>query len=144
MGFITGFVRPDSSAYSEPCELTYSHEQFSGFALTTSLLYISLQVHKAIRLEQRRAIREQVDQINYLAAASGAYDRRFEPQYTPRRLEERPTRRDNQPDMKETLKHRWNQEVEKLARKAHETRWDDVRETATEGWKAAVKFVKKD
>lgn len=46
--------------------------------------------------------------------------------------------------MKETLKHRWNQEVEKLARKAYESRWDDVRETAAEGWKAAMRLVKKD
>ncbi|KAJ5131785.1 hypothetical protein N7448_005943 [Penicillium atrosanguineum] len=124
MGFITGF--------------------FSGFALTTSLLYITLQVHKETRLEQRKIIREQVDRINYLAASSGAYDRRFEPLYTPRRLEDRAARRSEESDMKEVLKHRWNKEVEKLARKAHETRWEDVTDTATEGWKAAVKFIKRD
>ncbi|KAJ5212622.1 uncharacterized protein N7498_004268 [Penicillium cinerascens] len=124
MGFITGF--------------------FSGFALTTSILYITIQVHKETRLEQRKAIREQVNQINYLAASAGAYDRRFEPQYTPRRLEERLARRDEQPDMKEVLKHRWNQEVEKLARKAHETRWENVTDTAAEAWKAAMKLLKKD
>lgn len=85
-----------------------------------------------------------MNQINYLAASAGAYDRRFEPQYTPRRLEERPARRDEQPDMKEVLKHRWNQEVEKLARKVHETRWENVTDTAVEAWKAAMKFLKKD
>jgi altered-inheritance-of-mitochondria protein 5 len=85
-----------------------------------------------------------VDSINYLAAPSGAYDRRFEPLYTPRRLEDRAAQRADQTDMKEILKHRWNKEVEKLARKAHETRWEDVTDTAIEGWKAAVKFVKRD
>jgi len=85
-----------------------------------------------------------VDQINWLAASSGAYNRRFETQYTPRGLEERLARREEQPDMKEILKHRWNQEVEKLAQKAHESRWEDVRDTATDCWKAALKFVKRD
>lgn len=42
------------------------------------------------------------------------------------------------------MKHRWNQEVEKLARKAYESRWEDVRDTATEGWKAVKRLVKRD
>lgn len=42
------------------------------------------------------------------------------------------------------MKHRWNQEVEKLARKVHETRWENVTDTAVEAWKAAMKFLKKD
>lgn len=46
--------------------------------------------------------------------------------------------------MKEILKHRWNQEVEKLARKAYESRWEDVRGTAKETWKAAMRLVKRD
>ncbi|KAJ5160527.1 uncharacterized protein N7482_007531 [Penicillium canariense] len=124
MGFVSGF--------------------FSGFALTTSILYITITVHRATRLEQRRQIREQVDQINWLAASAGAYDRRFFPEHQAQRPEEQHGRREDQITMKEVLKHKWNQEIEKLAGKAHETRWEDVRETASEGWKAILRLVKKD
>ncbi|KAJ5587869.1 uncharacterized protein N7459_003634 [Penicillium hispanicum] len=117
---------------------------FSGFALTTSVLYLTIQVHRANRLEQRRAIREQVDQINWLASSSGAYDRRFAPQDIPRCSEDQSVRHEDQTTMKEVLKHRWNQEVEKLARKAHDTRWEDVRDTAADGWKAAMNLLKKE
>ncbi|KAJ5151866.1 hypothetical protein N7492_010161 [Penicillium capsulatum] len=123
MGFITGFA--------------------SGFALTSSILYISVQVHRANRLEQRRVIREQVDQINWLASSSGAYDRRFLPPDS-RPREERTRESEDQTSIKEVLKHRWNQEVEFLARKAHETRWGDIRDGATNVWKAALNVVKKD
>ncbi|KAJ5689662.1 hypothetical protein N7462_004054 [Penicillium macrosclerotiorum] len=124
MGFIAGFV--------------------SGFALTSSALFITMQVHRTTRLQQRRAIREQVEQINWLASSSGAYDRRLLPEDPPRRSEERHTPREDQITMKEVLKHRWNQEVEKFARKAYESRWEDVRDTAMEGWKAALRLVKKE
>ncbi|KAJ5086321.1 hypothetical protein NUU61_007628 [Penicillium alfredii] len=111
----------------------------SGFALTTSLLYVTVQVHRATRLEQRRVIREQVDQLNWLSSSAGAYDRRFAPKDLPKQREEV-----QKPTMKEILKHRWNQEVEILARKAHETRWEDARDTAVDGWNAAMKLVKKE
>lgn len=42
------------------------------------------------------------------------------------------------------MKDRWNQEVQKLARKAYESRWEDVREGAVEGWNAAMRFVKRE
>ncbi|KAJ5939450.1 hypothetical protein N7466_002584 [Penicillium verhagenii] len=116
----------------------------SGFALTSSVLFITVQVHRTNRLEQRRAIREQVDQINWLASSAGAYDRRFAPQDIPRRLEDRLHKRDEQVTMKEVLKHRWNQEVEKVAKKAHETRWEDVRDTAVNGWRSATSLFKKE
>lgn len=52
--------------------------------------------------------------------------------------------KDQKPDMKEVLKHRWNEEVEKLTRKAYDSRWEDVREGATDSWNAVKSFVKKD
>ncbi|KAJ5527846.1 hypothetical protein N7513_012005 [Penicillium frequentans] len=116
----------------------------SGFALTSSVLFITITIHRTNRLEQRRAIREQVDQINWIAASAGAYDRRFAPQDVPRRLEDRLHKNDEEITMKEVLKHRWNQEVEKLARKAHETRWEDVRDTAVGGWQSATNLFKKE
>lgn len=42
------------------------------------------------------------------------------------------------------MKHRWNKEVETLVRKAHESRWEDARETVAEGWNAAMKYVKRE
>lgn len=49
-----------------------------------------------------------------------------------------------EPTMKEILKHKWNKEVEVLTRKAYETRWEDVRDAAAEGWQAAVRVVKRE
>ncbi|PYI01709.1 hypothetical protein BO78DRAFT_401088 [Aspergillus sclerotiicarbonarius CBS 121057] len=115
---------------------------FSGFALTTSVLYISLQVHKANRLEQRNAIREKTRALNWLASSTGAYDRRLLPSDSEQ--EELKKLRGSKPLMKDFLKQRWNQEVETLARKAYESRWEDARDTAVEGWKTVVRLVKKE
>ncbi|KAJ5568825.1 hypothetical protein N7450_011311 [Penicillium hetheringtonii] len=124
MGFFTGFI--------------------SGFALTTSALYITVTIHRINRLEQRRVIRDQVDQINWLASSIGAYDRRNLPEETPRRLEDRFPKQNDTVTIKEVLKHRWNTEVEKVARKAHETKWEDVRDATSEGWKGVMRLVKKE
>lgn len=144
MGFFAGFVRSSSSGLPVSRSNDFLNDQFNGFALTTSVLYITIQVHRTTRLEQRKAIREQVDQINWLASSAGAYDRRLAPDDATGRLEGRLARQDAQPDMKDILKHRWNQEVEKLARKAYQSRWEDVRETAVDGWNAVMRLVKKD
>jgi hypothetical protein len=42
------------------------------------------------------------------------------------------------------LKEKWNREVEALARKAYEVRWEDVRETAVEGFRTVSRLVKKE
>ncbi|OQE37789.1 hypothetical protein PENCOP_c009G00336 [Penicillium coprophilum] len=125
MGFFTGFV--------------------GGFAFTSSVLYITIQVHRSTRISQRKAIHAQVEQIDWLTASAGAYDRRFLPADISRRQrEELEAQKLAEPTMKEILKHRWNKEVEVLTKKAYETRWEDVREAASEGWKAAVRVVKRD
>ncbi|KKK18415.1 hypothetical protein P175DRAFT_0498970 [Aspergillus ochraceoroseus IBT 24754] len=112
---------------------------FSGFALTTSMLYLTVQVHRSTRIDQRDAIREQTQNINWLALSTGAYDRRLIPSDIPRSKEGAAT-----PQMKDKLKHRWNEEVQKLARKAYDSRWDGVRDTAAEGWKSVKRLVKRD
>ncbi|KAJ5951361.1 uncharacterized protein N7479_009774 [Penicillium vulpinum] len=125
MGFFTGFL--------------------GGFAFTSSVLYITIQVHRSTRISQRKAIHAQVEQIDWLTSSSGAYDRRFLPEDMPRRQrEELAAQNQAEPTMKEILKHRWNKEVEALTRKAYETRWEDVRDAAGEGWKAAVRVVKRE
>ena len=110
--------------------------QFTGFSLTTTFLYLSIQVHHSTRLEQRNVIREQVLLLNALSSPTGAYDRRLAPKESGTQAPK------PQPGTGDLLKHRWNKEVEKLARKAYESRWVDVRNTAVDGWKAAMKLLK--
>ncbi|KAL2004031.1 hypothetical protein VTN02DRAFT_829 [Thermoascus thermophilus] len=123
MGFVSGF--------------------FGGFALTTSVLYITLQVHRSNRQHQHQLIREQIEMLDWLASSAGAYDRRFAPYRPPvkRRFEELKHRK---PSTKDMLKERWNQEVETLARRAYETRWEDVRETALVGFRTIRSLMKKE
>lgn len=59
-------------------------------------------------------------------------------------MEDRFPPREGPITVKEVLKNRWNTEVEKLARKAHETRWEDVRDTTAEGWRGLMNLVKKE
>lgn len=121
MGFFTGF--------------------FSGFALTTTALYLTVQVHRSIRLEQRDAIRQQTQALNSLSSPVGAYDRRLAPKDIPQPEE---TTEPVRPTMKDLLKHHWNQEVEKLARQAYNSRWEDARDAAVEGWNTVVRCIKKE
>lgn len=157
MGFFTGFVWAHTTQplRSTSDELTLKHgftEQFSGFALTTSLLYVTLQVHRSNRLDQQRAIREQTQLLNWLASPAGAYDRRFAPKEDPRparivteeRVREREREKAAHPSFETLLKYRWNKEIEALATKAYESRWEDARTTAVEGWKAVVRLMKKE
>lgn len=125
--------------------LNSSLEQLGGFAFTSSALYITVQVHRSTRIAQRKAIRDQVDQIDWLVSSSGAYDRRNLPIDIPRRRrEELEAQKQAEPTMKEILKHRWNKEVEILTRRAYETRWQDVRDTVADGWKAAAQILKRE
>lgn len=120
-------------------------EQIGGLAFTSSALYITIQVHRSTRIAQRKAIREQVDQIDWLVSSSGAYDRRNLPTELPRRRrEELEAQKLAEPTTKEILKQRWNKEVETLTRKAYETRWQDIRDTAADGWKAAAQILKRE
>ncbi|KAL4868139.1 hypothetical protein BDV12DRAFT_106495 [Aspergillus spectabilis] len=116
---------------------------FSGFALTTSVLYITIQVHRSNRLDQKAALRDQTKMMEWLASSRGAYDRRLLPQ------DEAPPLREgklapSRPKMKDQLKHRWNEEVRTLAWKAYDSRWEDARDTAVEGWEGLRRFVKRE
>jgi altered-inheritance-of-mitochondria protein 5 len=99
-------------------------------------------VHRSNRLEQRKVIREQTEILNALASPAGAYYRRFAPEGVPT-----PTPRDFERERAGTramLKEKWNHEVETLARKAYEVRWEDIRETAVAGFKTVSRLVKKE
>lgn len=44
--------------------------------------------------------------------------------------------------MMELWKERWNQDVDKFARRVQELEWEDVREKIDETWKSMKRFVK--
>ncbi|KAH2431756.1 hypothetical protein KXW35_008603 [Aspergillus fumigatus] len=113
----------------------------SGFALTSTVLYLTIQVHRANRVEQSHIIREQTRSLNWIASPIGAYDRRLAPKDPPQLDLERSQQ---QPTLKDFLKHRWNEEVETLARRAYESRWEDARDAAIAGWKAAMRLMEKE
>ncbi|KAN0084671.1 hypothetical protein V8E54_001138 [Elaphomyces granulatus] len=127
---------------------------FGGFALTSSILYLSVQVHRANRLQQQAMIREQTEILNALASPAGAYYRKFAPlQPEADSWKGKKYKEDNdvddmskrrRPSRQELLKHQWNKEAESLTRKALAVRWEDVRGTAAEGYKAITRLVKKE
>ncbi|KAH8697020.1 hypothetical protein BGW36DRAFT_358835 [Talaromyces proteolyticus] len=114
---------------------------FSGFTLTASVLYISVQVHRSTRIQQRDAIREQVEILNELAAPLGAYYRSFAPE-TPSKDSIAP--KPKKPSAEELLKHQWNKEMETLATKALNLRWNDVSHSAAEGFKTITRLLKRE
>jgi len=132
MGFATGF--------------------FGGFALTSSILYLSVQVHRANRLQQQAIIREQIEILNALASPAGAYYRKFAPlQSEAGHWNVKKDKEDNdevfkrrRPSKQELLKHQWNKEAESLVRRALAVRWEDVRGTAAEGYKTITRLVKRE
>lgn len=87
-------------------------------------------------------IREQVHLLNNLASPIGAYNRRLAPK-DPSPANEAASQ-SSQPPMEDMLKHHWNKEVERLAKKAFESRWQSSWDVAVEGWKAAKRLVKGD
>ena len=114
--------------------------QLGGVTFTASALFVTLQVHLANRQHQHAVIREQVDSINiialrsrrregyeYDAAVTGALARRG---YSPR----------ERPAMMELWKERWNQDVEKFARRMQEFEWEDVRENIDGAWRSMKRF----
>jgi altered-inheritance-of-mitochondria protein 5 len=138
MGFMTGFV---SYHFPFPQQGVHHliHQQFGGFTLTASVLYLSVQVHRSTRIQQRDAIREQVAILNDISSPLGAYYRSFAQEETPLRKDT-----SKKPSAEELLKHQWNKEMETLATKALNLRWQDVSQTATEGFKTISRFVKRE
>lgn len=108
--------------------------------MTASVLYISAQVHRSTRIAQRDAIREQVEILNDIASPLGAYYRKFAPE-TPAQPAIVP--RSKKLSAEDLLKQQWNKEVEALARKTVNLRWQDVTHTATELARTISELVKR-
>ncbi|KAK2798371.1 hypothetical protein FQN51_007771 [Onygenales sp. PD_10] len=122
MGFLSGF--------------------FSGIALTTTTLYISLTLHQATRHHQHLLLREQIDLINAIAlpvtpSSSSTINLSRPPRTTDdpaiaavmARSGYAARPRGDRPGVLELAKERWNGEVRGLVRWVQEVRWEDVR-----GW----------
>jgi MICOS complex subunit MIC12 len=122
--------------------------QLGGFTLSVSLLYISIQVHRSNRIRQRNAIREQTAIINGLASPAGAYYREFASpikasRQDPASSEAPIAPTEKQPSKEDYLKHQWNKEIERLALKAFAFKWENVRDTATDGYETVSRLIKK-
>jgi len=113
---------------------------FGGFALTTSVLYLSVQIHRSTRIAQRDAIREQVEIINDIASPLGAYYRRFAQDVPNESSIVLPPRKLSAKDL---LKQQWNKEVQALVKKTVSLRWQDVTNTATEVARTISELVKR-
>jgi len=98
MGFTTAFV--------------------SSVTLTTSILYLSLNVHQRNRAYQSALLRQQASVLNTIV----------EPEAPP----PPPTAREERTSLIETAKDRWNVEVEGAVRWAQGVQWGQVREKAEE------------
>ncbi|KAK2760877.1 hypothetical protein FQN54_002117 [Arachnomyces sp. PD_36] len=121
-----------------------------GLTLTTSILYLTLHLHRSNRLYQHTLLREQIDILNSIASANTAEAdalrdaielRNSERRRGVYRTEGEEVQR--RPTVTDLLKERWNGELIALVRRTHEIRWEKVWENAGEGWDAAVRFVRK-
>ncbi|KAI9754726.1 MAG: hypothetical protein M4579_004573 [Chaenotheca gracillima] len=84
-----------------------------GITLTTTILYLSISAHRHNRTVQAHALRQQSTLLNSI----------FEPPapITPEQ------RRPRKISFAETLKDRWNEEIEGLVRSIQRTDWGAVR-----------------
>ncbi|KAF2461534.1 hypothetical protein BDY21DRAFT_89447 [Lineolata rhizophorae] len=109
MGFTTGFL--------------------GGFTLTTSLLYLTIALHRNNRVSQALALRQSSQTLNDIV----------EP---PPALPPPPSARVARPSLVETAKDKWNAEVETLVRKVYDTDWNQVREQAEDNVGAVWRKIK--
>ncbi|KAJ9642515.1 hypothetical protein H2199_004896 [Coniosporium tulheliwenetii] len=104
MGFATGFI--------------------GGLTLTTSVLYLSVYIHRQNRLNQSLYLRQSHLILTSLIEPP--------PPSTP------PRAREARPSLVETVKDRWNGEIEGLVRRALSVDWNGVREgmerAVARGW----------
>ncbi|KAI5246665.1 hypothetical protein E4T42_06279 [Aureobasidium subglaciale] len=89
---------------------------FGGIALTTSLFYISLNLHERNRLYQSHLLRQQ---SNVLRNITDPQPR--EPPHTARHVV---------PGLADRLKYRWNTELEGAVRNIQHFNWEQWRKSA--------------
>lgn len=117
MGFTTGLVHPHSTLNTFHLPLIYS--QIGGFTLTTSLLYLSLNIHARNRLHQSTLLHQQTLLLTGITEPA--------PPLPP------PTSREVHAGVVESARDRWNAELERSVRGLQGTNWESLREKAEEG-----------
>ncbi|KAI9706238.1 MAG: hypothetical protein M1820_004813 [Bogoriella megaspora] len=108
MGFTTGFI--------------------GGLTLTTSVLYVTLSIHRQNRLSQSAFLRNQAIALNNFS--------------DPQPLAPPPTARETRLNWSETWKDRWNTELENGVRRLYAVNWNEVRDdterAVARAWESAV------
>jgi MICOS complex subunit MIC12 len=92
--------------------------QVSGVALTTSVLYLSISIHRANRLRQSTLLSQQNTVLINIV--------------DPNPPEPEPTARAVRAGLVDQAKDRWNTEIEGLARRVYDTDWSRVRANVEE------------
>lgn len=118
MGFTTGFVRPCRPP-TLPFNSTNTPHQLGGITLTTTLLYLSLNLHTRNRVHQAALLHQQSLLLTNIVE--------------PRPPLPPPTSREVRTGIWESAKDRWNAELEGGVRKLQRTDWGDVRDRMEEG-----------
>nr|POF16551.1 hypothetical protein CFP56_24069 [Quercus suber] len=112
----------DRASFADNCPL-----QLGGFTLTTTILYLSLSLHRQNRIHQAGLLHGQT----FLLRTT------VDPPSAP----SAPTPREIPAGLWETAKDRWNAELESGVRKVQSTDWDAVRERMEESvssmWRGA-------
>jgi len=116
MGFTTGLVRP---SHPHPLTFQLTLPQLGGFTLTTTLIYLSLSLHTRNRVHQATLLHQQSLILNNVVEPL--------PPLPP------PTNREVKAGVLETLKDRWNAELEKNVRQLQYADWNGIRAQMEEG-----------
>ena len=124
MGFTTGLVIT-SLQHSEYNLIANLIPQLGGFTLTTTLLYLSISLHTRNRVYQSSLLHQQSLILNNIVEPL--------PPLPP------PTNREVRAGLSETLKDRWNAQLEKEVKKVQEVDWSVVRERMEEGVSAVYR-----
>jgi MICOS complex subunit MIC12 len=103
---------------SECCSITNVGVQTGGVALTLGIAYLTVLAHERNRRAQAEALRSQSRVLTSL----------LEPSPIPPPQSRAELAREERSSLTETLKDRWNEEVEHAVRRVQKTDWNEVRE----------------
>jgi len=129
MGFTSGLVSltPKPNQPIDSINQTNGPTQLGGFTLTTSIIYLSLNIHARNRLHQSALLHQQAVLLNGIV----------EPEPT----QPEPINREVRIGLLETAKDRWNAELEKNVRTLQTADWSAARlrleEKVSSMWRSA-------
>jgi len=113
MGFTSGLVRTLSSIPTAVLPSYTNTIQLGGFTLTTTIVYLSLNLHARNRLHQSALLHQQAVLLNGIVE--------------PEPAQPLPINREVRTGLLETAKDRWNAELEKNVRTLQTADWTSAR-----------------